>query len=126
MVEKSFIESPYTVNELASQTVLLSTSGKDVESSKDTHPASQGDVSKSKPGRKRKDGSIDPSPNQEGETDTTENPYKNFHFEQENTQGDEIDPQVPRSDNHAYPECLWSNSSKGCQLQGVSLKMCVV
>ncbi len=50
LVAKSFIESPCIVNEMASQTVLPSTSGKDMKSSKDTHPApSQGDESKSEP-----------------------------------------------------------------------------
>ena len=120
---KSFIESPSMVNELASQTVLPSTSGKDMESSKDTHPApSQGDESKSEPDSKRKDVSIDPSPNQQGETDTKENPDNNSQFEQENDQEDETDPKVPIRDNHAYPECSWSISSKGCQLQGVEPK----
>ncbi len=94
-----------------------------MESSKDTHPApSQGDDSKSEPNSKRKDVLIDPSPNQEGEADPKENPDKNSQFEQENDQEDETDPKVPIRDNHAYPECSWSISSKGCQLQGVEPK----
>ena len=78
---KSFIESPCIVNEMASQTVLPSTPGKDMESSKDTHPApSQGDESKSEPDSKRKDVSID-------QADPQENPDKYSQVEQENDQG---------------------------------------
>ena len=77
LVAKSFIDSPSIVNESASQTVLPSTSGKDIESFKNTHPApSQGDESKSEPDSKRKDVSIDPSPNQGGEADPKESPEK--------------------------------------------------
>ena len=87
-----------------------------MESSKDTHSApSQGDESKSEPDSKRKDVSID-------QADPKENPDKNSQFEQENDQGDETDPKIPRRDNHAYLECSWSISSKGCQLQWVEPK----
>ncbi len=74
---ESFFESLYMV-ELASQIVRLSTSGNDVEFSKDTHPApSQGYESKSEPDSKRKDVSIDPLPNLGDETDLKEDPDDN-------------------------------------------------
>ena len=49
------------MNELSTQMVLPSTSGKEFNSTKDTHLASsQEDDSKSEPDSKSKDGSIDP------------------------------------------------------------------
>ena len=61
---KGFIEPSSTVNEFATQTALPSTSGKELNSTKDTHLAtSQGDDSKSEPDKKSKDGSIDPPQN---------------------------------------------------------------
>ena len=64
LMAKSFVEHPSTVNELATQIVLPSTSGKELNSTKDTHRAtSQGDDSTSEPDNKSKDGSIDPPQN---------------------------------------------------------------
>ena len=55
-----------------------STSGKELNSTKDTHLAtSQGDDSTSEPDNKSKDGSIDPPQNQGDETDPKENPDEN-------------------------------------------------
>ncbi len=54
---KSFVQPTSAVNELATQIVLPSPSGKELNSTKDTHLAtSQGDDSKSEPNRKGKDG----------------------------------------------------------------------
>ena len=95
-MSECFIESLSIVNELASQTVLPSTSEKELESSKDTHPApSQGDDSKSEPDSKTKDVSIEPSSNPVSETGPEENPEKNSQFEQENDQGDETEMIMP-------------------------------
>ncbi len=61
---KSFVEPTSTVNELATQIVLPSTSGKELNSTKDPPLAtSQGDDSKSGPDSKCKDSSIDPQLN---------------------------------------------------------------
>ena len=69
---------PSTLNELATQTVLSSTSAKELDSTKDTHlGTSQGDDSKSKPDIKSKDGSIDPPLNRGDKTDPKENPHEN-------------------------------------------------
>ena len=60
----NFVEPTSTVNELATQIVLPSTSGKELNSTKDTHLAtSQGDDSTSEPDNKSKDGSIGPPQN---------------------------------------------------------------
>ena len=64
LMAKSFVEPTSTVNELATQIVLPSTLGKELNSTKDTHLAtSQGDDSSSEPDSKSKNGSIDPSIN---------------------------------------------------------------
>ena len=75
---KSFVESPSTVNEsvieLATQIVLPSTSGKEVNSTKETPLAtSQGKDSSSGPDSKSTDGLIDPPLNRGDETDPKEN-----------------------------------------------------
>ncbi len=58
---KGFIEPSCTVNEFATQIALSSTSGKELNSTKDTHLAlSQGNDSTSGPDSKSEDGSIDP------------------------------------------------------------------
>ena len=82
LVAKSFIEPSSTVNELATQIALPSTSGKEVNSTKDTHLAtSQGNDSTSEPDNKSKDGSIDPPQNRGDETDPKENPDDNSQSE---------------------------------------------
>ncbi len=59
LMGKGFIEPSSTVNELATQTGLPSTSGKELNSTNDTHLAtSQGDDSTSEPDSKSKDDSI--------------------------------------------------------------------
>ena len=61
---ESFVQPTSVVNELATQIVLPSTSGKGLNSTKDTHLAiSQGGDSTSEPDSKSKDGSIDPPQN---------------------------------------------------------------
>ena len=78
LMAKRFAESTSTVNELATQIVLPSPSGKELTSNKDTHLATtQGIDSTSKPDSKSKDGSIDPPQNQGDETDLKENPDDN-------------------------------------------------
>ncbi len=92
---KSFIEPSSTVNEFATQIVLPSTSGKELNSTYDTHLAtSQGDDSISEPDNKSKDDSIDPSQDQGDETDPNENPDDNSQSEQGNDQGNETDPKI--------------------------------
>ena len=115
---KSFIEPPSTVNELATQIVLPSTSGKELNSTKDTHLAtSQGDDSTSGPDNKSKNGSIDPPQNRGDETDPKENQNDNSESEHGSNQGNETDPKVL-----AHPKCSWSISSKGCPLPGIEPK----
>jgi hypothetical protein len=117
-VAKSFVELPSTVNELATQIALASTSGKELHSTKDNPLAtSQGDDSKSQPDSKSKDGSIDPPLNQGDETDHKENPHDKSQLEQGSDQGNETDPK-----KLANSKCSWSISSKGCQLPGVEPK----
>ena len=61
LMGKGFIEPSSTVNALATQTGLPSTSGKELNSTKDTHLAtSQRDDLTSEPDSKSEDGSIDP------------------------------------------------------------------
>ncbi len=88
LVAKSFVEPHSTVNEMATQTVLQSTSGKELNTTKDTHLAtSQGDDSTSESDSKSKDGSIDPPQNQGDETDPKENPDDNSQAEHGSDQG---------------------------------------
>ena len=122
LMAKSFAESTSTVNELATQIVLPSPSGKELNSNKDTHLATtQGIDSTSKPDSKSKDGSIDPPQNRGDENDPKENQDDNSQSEHGSNQGNETDPK-----SLAHPKCSWSISSKGCQLPGVEPKMCVV
>ena len=66
------------MNELATQTALPSTSGKELNYTKDTHLAtSQKNDSTSEPDNKSKDGLIDPPKNQGDVNDSTENPDDN-------------------------------------------------
>ena len=110
-----FIEPSSTVNELASQTGLPSTSGKELNSTKDIHLAtSQGDDSTSEPDNKSKDGSIDPPQNQGDETEPKENPDNISQSDHSSDKGSETN-----SKSFAQPTCSWSISSKGCQLPGV-------
>ena len=112
---KSFIEPPSTVNELSTQIVLPSTSGKELNSTKDTHLAtSQGNDSTSEPDSKSKDGSKDPPQNRGDEIDSKENPDDNSQSEHGSDQGSETNRK-----SFAQPTCSWSISSKGCQLPGV-------
>ncbi len=109
---------PSTVNELATQIVLPSTLGKELNSIKDAPLAtSQGDDSKSLPDSKSKDGSIDPPLKGGDESDPKKNPNDNSQSEQDSDQGNGTDPKLL-----AYPQCSWSISSKGCQLPGVEPK----
>ena len=101
---------------------LPSTSGKELNSTKDTHLAtSQVDDSTSEPDNKSKDGSIDPPQNQGDKTDPKENQNDNSESEHGSDQGNETDPKVL-----AHPKCSWSISSKVANCLGLSPKMCVV
>lgn len=74
----SFVEVPSRVNELTPDTVLQSTSGKELNSTKNAPLAtSQCDASKSEPDSKSKDGSLDPPLDRGDETDPKENPHEN-------------------------------------------------
>ncbi len=84
-----------TMNELATQIVLPSTSGKVLNSTKVTHLAtSQGDDSTSEPDSKSKDASIDPQQNQGDETDPKENPDDNSQSGHGSDQGNETHPKI--------------------------------
>ena len=115
---KSFNEPRNTLNKLATQTVLPSTSGRELNSTKDTPlTTSQGDDSTFEPDSKSKDGSIYPPQNRGDETDTNENPDDNSLSEHGSDQGSETN-----SKSFAQPTYSWSISSKGCQLPGVEPK----
>ncbi len=109
LMGKGFIEPSNTVNELTTQTGVPSTSGKELNSTEDTHlAASQKNDSTSEPDNKSKDGSIDPPQNQGDETDPKEYPDDNSQSEHGSDQGSETN-----SKSFAQPTCSWSITSKG-------------
>ena len=119
---KSVNEPSSTVNEFATQIALPSTSGKELNSTKDTHLAtSQRDDSTSEPDNKSKDGSIDPQQNRGDETDPKENPDDNSQSEHGSDQGNETDPKLL-----SHPTCSWSIAQRVANCLGLSPKMCVV
>ncbi len=62
----------------------------------------------------------DPNMGENEEGHEIENPIDNYHPEGDH--GDETDPKIHRIDNHTYPDCSWSMSSKGCKLHGAEPK----
>ena len=121
-MEKGFIEPSRSVNELATQTGLPSTSGKELNSTKDMHLAtSQWDDSTSEPDNKSKDGSIDSPQNRGDETDPEENPDDNSNQSMAVTK--EVKPilnLLPNQRAHG------PSVQRVANCLGLSPKMCVV